>query len=96
MGQEGVGDSGAYIRTTLGAIRMFGVPPEEYWPYTDRDPEFDLEPPTLVTAMAQNWQSVKQFRFRLFRGHRGKHKENEEYLAKDYAMHNWFYSLFIL
>ena len=62
QGQEGIGDSGAYIRTTLGAIRMFGIPPEEYWPYTDKDPEFDLEPPTLVTAMAQNWQSVKQFR----------------------------------
>ena len=23
MGQEGIGDSGAYIRTTLGAIRLF-------------------------------------------------------------------------
>lgn len=27
------GDTGAYIRTTMGAITLFGVPPERYWPY---------------------------------------------------------------
>ena len=86
MGQEGVGDSGAYIRTTLGAIRMFGVPPEEYWPYTDRDPEFDLEPPTLVTSMAQNWQSVKQFRLDYSDSPDFNILKMKEYLAKGYAM----------
>lgn len=86
MGQEGVGDSGAYIRTTLGAIRMFGVPPEEYWPYTDKDPEFDLEPPTLVTAMAKEWQSVKQFRLDYSADGEENIKRMKEYLAKGYAM----------
>lgn len=86
MGQEGVGDSGAYIRTTLGAIRMFGVPPEEYWPYTDKDPEFDLEPPGLVTSMAQNWQSVKQFRLDYSEDTEQNIKRMKEYLVKGYAM----------
>ena len=86
MGQEGMGDSGAYIRTTFGAIRMFGVPPEEYWPYTDKDPEFDLEPPTLVTSMAQNWQSVKQFRLDYSEDTEQNIKRMKEYLAKGYAM----------
>lgn len=86
MGQEGIGDSGAYIRTTLGAIRMFGVPPEEYWPYTDRDPEFDLEPPNLVTSMAKEWQSVKQFRLDYSENPEDNIKRMKEYLAKGYAM----------
>jgi C1A family cysteine protease len=30
------GDSGAFLRNTMGALVLFGVPPEEYWPYTDR------------------------------------------------------------
>ncbi|MDI6846492.1 MAG: cysteine protease, partial [Candidatus Saccharicenans sp.] len=29
------GDTGAYLRTTMGAMVLFGVPPESYWPYTD-------------------------------------------------------------
>src|SRR4249919_1326585 len=86
MGQEGIGDSGAYIRTTLGAIRMFGIPPEQYWPYTDKDPEFDLEPPTLVTAMAKEWQSVKQFRLDYSDNTDENIKRMKEYLAKGYAM----------
>ena len=44
MGDEGKGDSGAYIRTTLGAIRLFGIPNEEYWPYTDEETKFDIMP----------------------------------------------------
>jgi len=32
------GDSGAELRTTMGALILFGAPPEEYWPYTDYDP----------------------------------------------------------
>ena len=29
------GDTGGFLRTTMGAMVLFGVPPEEYWPYTD-------------------------------------------------------------
>ena len=27
------GDTGAYLRSTIGAMAVFGVPPEKYWPY---------------------------------------------------------------
>ena len=27
------GDTGAFLRSAMGAITLFGVPPEEYWPY---------------------------------------------------------------
>lgn len=54
------GDSGAYLRTTMGALTLFGVPPEEYWPY-DVD-GFDEEPPAFCYAFAQNYQSVKYLR----------------------------------
>ncbi|MGD9533028.1 MAG: C1 family peptidase [Candidatus Nitrosocosmicus sp.] len=62
MGQEGFGDSGAYIRTTLGAMRLFGIPHEEYWPYTDHPVEFDRMPDPWLWSFAQNYQSIKQFR----------------------------------
>jgi C1A family cysteine protease len=60
------GDTGAYIRTTMGALVLFGVPPEEYWPYTDKpgaDPDgFDREPPAFCYAFAQNYQAMQYFR----------------------------------
>lgn len=62
MGQEGIGDSGAYIRTTLGAIRMFGVPNEQYWPYTDDPKKFDVLPNPLLIGLAQNFKGLKHFR----------------------------------
>ena len=36
------GDSGTFMRSMMGAMTLFGVPPEEYWPYNE--PDFDLEP----------------------------------------------------
>jgi C1A family cysteine protease len=56
------GDTGAYLRTTIGAMVLFGVPPEEYWPYREDEKEFDQEPPALCYAFAQNYQTVKYFR----------------------------------
>lgn len=60
-----VGDTGAYSRSTMGALVLFGVPPEEYWPYTDRKPDFDKEPPAFCYAFAQNYQAIKYFRIDL-------------------------------
>jgi C1A family cysteine protease len=54
------GDTGAYIRTTMGALVLFGVPPEEYWPY--RIEEFDDEPGAFCYAYAQNYQSISYYR----------------------------------
>lgn len=56
------GDSGAFIRSTMGALVLFGVPPERYWPYTDRDPEFDEEPSAFCYSFAENYKSIKYFR----------------------------------
>ncbi len=54
------GDIGAFIRTTMGALVLFGVPPEEYWPYEEKD--FDKEPPAFCYAFAQNYQAINYYR----------------------------------
>jgi len=56
------GDTGAFIRTTIGAMVLFGVPPEEYWNYTDDPKEFDAEPPAFCYAFAQNYQTILYLR----------------------------------
>ncbi|MFB3885551.1 MAG: C1 family peptidase [Thermodesulfobacteriota bacterium] len=56
------GDTGAYLRNTMGAMVLFGVPPEEYWPYREEEKEFDQEPPAFCYAFAQNYQTIKYFR----------------------------------
>ncbi|MFQ5813842.1 MAG: C1 family peptidase [Anaerolineae bacterium] len=54
------GDTGAFLRTTMGAMVLFGVPPEEYWPYVIAD--FDQEPSAFCYAFAQNYQAIQYFR----------------------------------
>ena len=54
------GDTGAFIRTTMGAMVLFGVPPEEYWAYVIAD--FDEEPTAFCYAFAQNYQALQYFR----------------------------------
>jgi C1A family cysteine protease len=54
------GDTGAYLRTTMAALTLFGVPPERYWKYVV--PDFDDEPPAFCYAFAQNYQAITYFR----------------------------------
>lgn len=54
------GDTGAFLRTTMGALVLFGVPPEGYWPYKIAD--FDKEPPAFCYAFAQNYQAIMYYR----------------------------------
>ena len=54
------GDRGAYLRSTIGALVLFGVPPEEYWPYAISD--FDKEPPAFCYAFAQNYKAISYYR----------------------------------
>ena len=86
MGEEGIGDSGAFIRTTLGAIRLFGIPNEEFWPYTDDAKKFDRMPDSWLWALGQNFQSIKHFRL----DHSVDGKENidlmKEYITKGYPL----------
>src|SRR4030042_544639 len=56
------GDTGAYLRTTMGAMVFFGVPPQPHWPYSDEGNKFDQEPPAFCYAFAQNYQTLKYFR----------------------------------
>ncbi len=56
------GDTGAYLRSTIGAMVLFGVPPEEYWQYTDNLQEFDKEPPAFCYSFAQNYKTLKYYR----------------------------------
>jgi C1A family cysteine protease len=41
---------------------LFGVPPEEYWPYSDQGNKFDQEPSAFCYAFAQSYQALKYFR----------------------------------
>jgi C1A family cysteine protease len=56
------GDTGGYLRVTMGGMVLFGVPPEEYWPYTDDERDFDKEPPAFCYAFAQNYKTLKYYR----------------------------------
>ncbi|MGH7770344.1 MAG: C1 family peptidase, partial [Candidatus Binatia bacterium] len=64
--QHWTGDTGAYLRTAMEALVLFGAPPEEYWPYdgapADSNPHFDVEPPAFAYAFAANYQAIKYFR----------------------------------
>lgn len=51
------GDTGAFLRTTMNALVLFGVLPEKFYPYNIE--EFDNEPPAFCYAYAQNYQALK-------------------------------------
>lgn len=54
------GDTGAFLRSAMAALALFGVPPEEYWPY---DPAgFDNEPSGFCYALARNYQAITYYR----------------------------------
>ena len=54
------GDTGAYLRSTMKAMVLFGVPPEEYWPYNIAD--FDKEPAAFLYAFGQDYKTTKYYR----------------------------------
>jgi C1A family cysteine protease len=65
------GDTGAYLRSTMGAMVLFGVPPEKYWRYTTERPaqtarqrphHFDEEPPAFCYSFAENYKTIQYFR----------------------------------
>ena len=53
------GDTGAWIRETMGALAHCGVPAEKYWPYIIAD--FDKEPDAFVYSLADNYEAIKYF-----------------------------------
>jgi C1A family cysteine protease len=54
------GDTGAFLRTVMKALTLFGVPPEEYYPYSV--PDYDKEPPAFCYAFAQSYQAITYYR----------------------------------
>lgn len=54
------GDTGAYMRSVMGSLALFGTPPEEFWEYDIK--KFDIEPPAFTYAFASNFQSMKYIR----------------------------------
>lgn len=51
------GDQGAHLRTTLKALRLFGVPPEIHWKYSTKN--YDIEPTAYVYSLAQSFQALQ-------------------------------------
>jgi C1A family cysteine protease len=60
------GDSGAYLRTTVESLAIFGAPPEHYWPYDGSaeasNTHFDVEPSAFCYAFARNFAALKYVR----------------------------------
>lgn len=54
------GDTGAYLRSVMGALTLFGAPPESYYPYDES--KFDDEPSAFLYAYAQNYQALTYYR----------------------------------
>ena len=54
------GDNGAFLRNTMAAMVLFGVPPEEYWPYKIED--YEKEPTAFCYSFAQNYKSITYYR----------------------------------
>jgi C1A family cysteine protease len=53
------GDTGAWIRNTIGSLAFFGLPPEKYYKYVIAD--FDKEPSAFLYSMADNFSALKYF-----------------------------------
>ena len=54
------GDTGAFLRSTMYALTLFGVPPEEYYPYNIAD--FDKEPSAFCYAFGQSYRAISYYR----------------------------------
>ncbi|MEO6228538.1 MAG: C1 family peptidase [Ferruginibacter sp.] len=53
-------DDGAYLRTTMAAMALFGVVPEKFWPYLEY--KFNEEPGAFLYSYAQNYQALLYYR----------------------------------
>jgi C1A family cysteine protease len=53
------GDAGGWLRCTMGALALCGVPDEKFWPYKVAD--FDKEPGAFIYSVADNFEALKYF-----------------------------------
>jgi C1A family cysteine protease len=54
------GDQGCYLHTTIGALRVYGTPPEMFWPYDEA--AFDVMPGPEVFGLADDYQPIEYAR----------------------------------
>ncbi|HYO85089.1 MAG TPA: C1 family peptidase [Dermatophilaceae bacterium] len=54
------GDTGAFLRSAMGALAAFGAPPEKHWPYDVA--AFEQEPSAFAYAYAQNYKAATYYR----------------------------------
>ncbi len=54
------GDTGAYLRDTMKAMVLFGVPPEEYWQYDIS--RYEEEPTAFCYSFAQRYRTILYYR----------------------------------
>lgn len=54
------GDDGAYLRSTMAALALFGLVPEKYFPYIEAD--YNVEPSAFHYSFAQNYQALLYYR----------------------------------
>jgi C1A family cysteine protease len=54
------GDDGAYLRTAMASLALFGVVPEKYWPYDES--KVNEEPTAFLYSYAQNFQAISYYR----------------------------------
>ncbi|HRD92954.1 MAG TPA: C1 family peptidase [Accumulibacter sp.] len=59
---KSTGDTGAFLRTTMEAMVLFGVPPEAYWAYNTAVTAFDKEPTAFCYAFGQNYRAITYYR----------------------------------
>ncbi len=54
------GDTGAWLRTTMQAMVLFGCPPSKYWEYDVS--KYDVEPDAFLYAFASSYKAIRYFR----------------------------------
>ena len=54
------GDDGAFLRTAMASLALFGVVPEKYWPYNEE--KFNDEPTAFLYSFAHNFQAISYYR----------------------------------
>jgi C1A family cysteine protease len=54
------GDTGAFLRTAMGALTLCGAPPESFSPYVES--RYDREPSAFLYSVAQSFQATSYYR----------------------------------
>lgn len=54
------GDTGAWLRTTMQAMVLFGSPPERFLPYDTA--HYDAEPDAFLYSFAGNYKAIRYYR----------------------------------